>query len=64
MLVESIEEYFDNYETSIENYALTEQHKFRYMHNLFDEDAKPFYRTTVVKVHVCETSGTEEEQSC
>lgn len=46
-LGENIEEYFDNYKTASEDYALTEQQKFRYLHNLFDEDAKRFYRTNV-----------------
>lgn len=45
-LGETIEEYFDIYEIESENYALTEQPKFRYLHNLFDEDTKRFFRTS------------------
>lgn len=43
-LGENIEEYLGNYEVACEDYNLSETQKLRHLHNLFDEDAKRFFR--------------------
>ena len=44
---EDIEEYFNNYETAATDYKLDENMKLQYLHNLFDEEPRRFYREKV-----------------
>ena len=44
---EDIEEYFKNYETAIIDYKIDDTLKLQYLHNLFDDEAKRFYRDNV-----------------
>lgn len=47
---EDIEEYFKTYETAILDYKIDNTSKFQYLHNLFDNEAKRFYRDNVYPV--------------
>ena len=44
---EDINEYFENYELAAEDYSVSSTQKHRYLHNLFEEEAKRFYRSEV-----------------
>ena len=42
---DNIEEFFQNYDIAVTDYSLSEEQKKKYLHNLFDEEAKRFYRS-------------------
>lgn len=44
---ETIEEYFETYETSSIDYKLTSTLQFQYLHNVFDGEAKRYYRDKI-----------------
>lgn len=45
-----MEAYIENYDVASIDYALSESRKFRYLHNLFKEEAKLFLRLKVQRV--------------
>lgn len=44
---EDLEELFENYEQTCEDYKLTDKHKHQYVHNLFEGEAKVFFKQNV-----------------
>lgn len=45
--VEDFQEYFENFETIANRYVLDNKRILKYLHKLFNEDAKGYYRSNV-----------------